>query len=334
MVERLHPHAAARDGTEPKARSVALQENPDALLAARQALLASGAHLHGPDIAERLGVPEAAIFAARVGQDAIELVADLVTLLAPLAEWSKVLIATRSPFGAALCLGRFAPPTAADGRLCLENAEHRIEVATASVDRIYLLREADKMHGQSLSLNAFDAAGDALLRVYLLSKDGRDMAASHFTLFGLCPFTRRWRPRTDKPTAAQAARVLAAPDSAARAGHLLARAVLALPERPDGTLTIATPTAQLRTRAETRSSEHISPVVHATGHGLKLHLRPAAAATMQHIDRQGLRTLCFLAENGDRLEFGPSSAEAQPAFDQWLANLTQSDGGAAPDGSV
>lgn len=56
--------------------------NPDALRVAWADLVAQHPHLHGPEVALRLGVPEAAMIAARIGHGAVELVPDLSAVLA------------------------------------------------------------------------------------------------------------------------------------------------------------------------------------------------------------------------------------------------------------
>jgi putative heme iron utilization protein len=324
-----HAHvidAAAR----PAHSSERLRADPDALVAAREALLATGAHLHAPEIAARLGVPEAAVAAARVGREAIELASDLEAILAPLAEWSKVLVAMRSAFGVALCLGRFSPPSHQDGRLRLESPDHVATLASAAVDRVYLLEEHDAMHGHSLSLNAFDAEGEALLRVFLLSKEGRAQAQPHFERYRLARADRVWTPRPSRPEAGRreiAPTVLSAPASAERAAVMLTRIVLALPSlKPAPELWIASRDADLRTWATTTNASHTPPTVHATGPALKLHLRPIAAATMQRVDSGGTGRWRALAQNGDRLELGPGPGATASEFDQWLRAQLGTDG--------
>lgn len=297
-----------------------LRADPDAIVAAREALLAGGAHLHGPEIASRLGIPEAAIMAARIGRDAVELAPDVAALLAPLAGWSKLLVATRSAFGVALCLGRFSTPQLADGWFRIENHEHRIELAIAGIDRVYLLHESDPMHGRSVSLNAFDAAGEAVLRVYLMSKEGRDVAAPHLERFAVAAAARLWHAR-GAPGATRSGAVLAAPETAARAAHALTRAILTLPGQRGLSLRVTSGSARLATTAVATQASHTPPAVHATGPALKLHLRPAAAATMQRID-DGTRSWRVLALHGDTLEFALTAVEAQTNFDSWLAGLT------------
>jgi hypothetical protein len=92
-----HAHPPAQGGASPAASAVPdaahLLAHPDALRLAWADLVAGNAHLHGPEVAQRLGVPEAAMLAARIGHGATELVPDLAALLRPCGQWGKLLLA-------------------------------------------------------------------------------------------------------------------------------------------------------------------------------------------------------------------------------------------------
>lgn len=295
------------------------QRSPDALLIARSALLARGAHLHGPEIAQRLGVTEATLMAARIGFGAEALVPDLPALLAPVGAWSKLLLAVRSSFGVALALGRFAQVETEAAQVTIANDEHRISVSYPAVATAFLVDEEDPFHGHGVSINAFDANGDALLRVYLMSKDGRDVAAGHLERFIIHGASRLWQPaRSEQPPGVPPLGAPpSAPDSTERAGRILRQALLALPEAPTATLELRSNTSHLRTTARASQSHETPPVVHATGPALKLHLRPSVAHRLYQTSESSGIALNWVAATGDRLCIGPATTEPTAEFDRW-----------------
>ncbi|MDW8312416.1 MAG: ChuX/HutX family heme-like substrate-binding protein [Burkholderiales bacterium] len=274
----------------PEARS-----NPEAILAARDALVATGEHLHGPEIAARLGVPEAAVVAARLGRDAFELACDVPALLAPMAAWSKCLLALRSAFGVALAIGRFRAPQMADGHLSIASEEHSASVHLAAADRAYLLEEHD-MHGHSVSINIFDAAGDALLRVFLMSKEGREHALPHLQRHRLSAQERRWQPRGQvDPSRGHS---VAASDPAA--ADSLREALLALAAGSARQVLMHSATSALTSRFRATHTSDTPPTTHATSSALKLHLRPGAAVAVE----ASSAGRAWRAANGDRFVLG------------------------------
>ena len=60
--------------------------SPDQILDGWRNLVRTHDHLHLPQIAIHLGVPEAALVAARIGTGAVRLVPDLVRVLEPITE--------------------------------------------------------------------------------------------------------------------------------------------------------------------------------------------------------------------------------------------------------
>jgi len=299
-----------------------LLADPDRLLAERDRIVAGGEHLHGPEIAARLGVPEAAVMASRVGRDALRLDVNLPSLIAPLVDWSKVLVAIRSAYGVALAIGRFAYAGATGSRVHARSAEHRVDVDAAAACAVFLLREED-MHGKSVSLNAFDAAGDALLRIYLMSKDGRDRAVPHLESFVARDGSRLWCPSLqtgcnrvpEMPTSPRA------PQTEERARAALRRAVLALPQAPTLGVCIETPVAQLVSTASFAQSSGDGDAVHASCSALKLHLRSRAAAWLFESDATYGLALCIRAQNGDLFRLAAASAEDAARFDRWRGEI-------------
>ncbi len=300
-----------------------LLNHPDQLLQARCQVLASGAHLHGPDVAERLRVPEAAIMAARIGVDARRLKTDLAGLLAPLPNWSKCLLAIRNRLGVALALGRFQAPEVRNHTLRLRSEEHEAKIELDFAHESFWLEETDAMHGHSFSLNVFDAEGHALLRVYLLSKEGREQALAHL-LGMLAPDQQRsWRasrapnpvPRNPSETAA-----LSDPPDFAReqARAALRASLLALPQMSEASIHMQSRSSFLRSCTQLRQANETGSMSHATGPALKLHLRPDAAALMRRERGAEGEALLWQTDEGDELSLAPGRAVAAAQAQAWL----------------
>lgn len=153
---------------------------PDAILAAWQGLLDTGAHLHPPEIARRLDVSEAALVASRIGTGATRLVPDLARCLAPVKDWGRVLCAFSSHCGVHMPLGQVATHVDDAGRLILQGDHMRGVVDAGAIAEVILFVDRDDSHGNTRSLQFFDGQGAAVLKVFIFHKTAFAEANAHF----------------------------------------------------------------------------------------------------------------------------------------------------------
>lgn len=239
-------------------------------------------HLHGPEAAARLGVPEAALLASRIGHGALAVRLDLHAMLAPCGGWGKVLVAGRNRLGVALLVmddPQFRPEA---DRVKLSTEQHGATLATAGIARCYLFEERDH-HGHTFSLNWFDGRGDVIGRVFLLSKSGRERAIPHLQSCALDEQDPRWQPdETRAPVmvsegAAAPARTLAAGDAAIGVAEA---AVLGCESAGPMIVVMQGPGIVVRYDGPLGKSMRTPGAVHASDAGCKLHLRMSAVAKL------------------------------------------------------
>ncbi len=279
----------------PSEESAALLADPPRLYARWRALLAEHHHLHGPEAAALLGVPEAALLASATGRGNRPLAGGLAEIIAPVAGWGRVLLAARNSLGVHLNVMAQAHVEATSDRLRLTDERHEVQLATAGVARIDLFEENDA-HGRTLSLNWFDAAGHAIGRLFLLSKDGRAMAAPHLGRFQQRQPTAHWTPGSaespplllpaGEDTGCEAE--LAIGGSPAERSAWAAAAVLCC-DHPGGIeLGMGGPGVAAQYRGPLGKVSHTPPVAHATDLLCKLHVRPGAATAVHAFGDRGI----------------------------------------------
>lgn len=257
----------------------ALLNDPAALHAAWRQALQAHPHLHGPEAAARLGVPEAALLASATGHGNLRLAGGLGEVLAPVADWGRVLVATRNRLGVKLdVLGQAALGVEADGSLRLHDAQHEILLAVDGIASLHLFEEHDH-HGHTLSLNWFDAHGEVIGRLFLMSKSGREQALPHLQGFALALQVRDWRPGEMAPPPLMTWALDAAPGGPlpGRAAHWAAAAIRACDSVPRMRLSLAGPGARSRYEGPLNKCSSTPPAVHATDLLCKLHARTAPA---------------------------------------------------------
>lgn len=154
------------------------QQRADALLARWHALKATHAHLHDPDAARLLGVPEAALFTSRIGRGTLELNPDLRAVLAPAAAWRRLFVVNRTAFGVAIHLLRTFQCHVSDTAVHLEAEGQSLVLDTTRTRRCFYVDDAGE-HGRVVGLAWFDAAGTCLGKLLLRSKIGQDDALPH-----------------------------------------------------------------------------------------------------------------------------------------------------------
>lgn len=181
-----------------------LLQNPDVLAEQWQRLRESHHHLHSPDAARRLGVPEAALMASHQNQGAWSLRPDLSALLDPIEQWGRVILVARNGLGVGMVLGSGVSICRRDGWLVMQEPAGLSElfVQPASVHEVWLLEDHDA-HGHTFSVNAFDGQGHAILRVFLMSKQGREVALQHLRSFETDRVRGAWTPAAPTATLAE-----------------------------------------------------------------------------------------------------------------------------------
>lgn len=158
----------------------------------RKALLANP-HLHGPEAAALLGVPEAALLASATGRGNQPLSGSFADMLTPIADWGRVLLACRNRLGVMLTIlgsPRFDHRT--PEFLHVRDGPIQSLLSTRGIDRIDLFQERDG-HGTTLSLNWFDPDGQVIGRLFLMSKRGRAVATEFLMRFASPDTSRVWR---------------------------------------------------------------------------------------------------------------------------------------------
>lgn len=144
-----------------------------------ETLLASRHHLHAPEAARLLDVPEAALVASRIGSGATRLVPDLKQVLAPVSEWGRVLCAFSNACGVHMPLGA-VEASSANGALRLSGEHMDAEIDASAVKDAYLFIDSDESHGNTRSVQFFDEAGDSVMKVFIFHKTRFLESERHF----------------------------------------------------------------------------------------------------------------------------------------------------------
>lgn len=278
------------DTTSAAHRRDDLRADPERLLAEWRALIERMHHLHGPEAAAMLGVPEAALIASRVGTGAVALAPQLAKLVSSMPDWGKVLVAVRSDLGVALAILDGVVPATQEGALRIVSGHHDLALGTDAIGSCYLFEDHDA-HGHTLSLNWFDGQGDVIGRIFLVSKSGWANARAQLEAFAL-PDQARSPPARAWATPAIVRHVRrpangTAIATAEGAGELMTKAILALARIPSARLDLEGRGAALRYTGPLAKTSHTPPAVHATSEGCKLHARPLKAVAAWWCEEPG-----------------------------------------------
>ena len=161
------------------AEGLARMTDPDRLLADWESLLASRHHLHPPEAARVLDVPESALVAARIGRGATRLDSNIDRLLRPISDWGRVLCAFSNASGVHMPLGEVSASSDGDA-LRLSGDHMNAEVDRAAITDAYLFVDTDESHGNTRSVQFFNAAGRAVLKVFIFHKSKFEAAERGF----------------------------------------------------------------------------------------------------------------------------------------------------------
>lgn len=147
-----------------------LSNDPDLLKERVKALIEEHKHIHPPEIARMLSVPEASLVASAIGAGATRLVPDPAKVLAGITDWGSVLCVFGSECGSFMPLGHVDSIEFSDSTFHLKGGHLDAEIETASIVDAYLFVEQDDMHGKTRTLQFFDGVGDPVLKVYIFHK--------------------------------------------------------------------------------------------------------------------------------------------------------------------
>jgi hypothetical protein len=306
----------------PEGVAAAATDDPQALRRAWRELRERHPHLHGPDAAALLGVPEAALLASRVGDGAVPLEPDLDVLLEGCAGWGKLLFAARNGLGVAIGILDDAEVLERGVALRLRAAAVCAHLDRRGAASAYLFEERDG-HGHTVSLNWFDAAGHAVGRLFLMSKAGRERAEPMLRRHERSAVPGPWRPGPGAPVPVLGVRP--PPRSLRRLDGVAPsaigeRAVLGRDAAPGWHVHLDGPGVAIDYRGPLARASRTPPAVHATDALFKLHLRMQAACDV-HVreSEDGLVALQWSDPHGGTLTLAPQVGHE--AARAWIASI-------------
>jgi putative heme iron utilization protein len=147
-----------------------LARDPALLTEQVKALIEEHKHIHPPELARLLNVPEAALVASAIGAGATRLQVEPAKILAGISDWGSVLCVFGSECGSFMPLGLINSIDFQSDGFWLKADHLSAQIETSAISDVYLLIEQDDMHGNTRSLQFFDGAGDPVLKVYIFHK--------------------------------------------------------------------------------------------------------------------------------------------------------------------
>ncbi len=157
-------------------------EDPNLLLSDWEDLLTSHAHLHPPEAARMLGVPEAALPACRIGSGAVRLQPNLPALLKPIQDWGRVLCAFSNAAGVHMPLGNVSLSVEPD-HIGLNGKHMQSQIDPAAIADAYLFVDREESHGNTKSIQFFGGNGETILKVFVFHKTKFAEAEKHLLTY-------------------------------------------------------------------------------------------------------------------------------------------------------
>lgn len=306
-----------------------LLQDAGALRQAWAELLEQHHHVHGPEAAQMLNVPEAAMVASRLGHGATQLDASLTALLCdaeqPVSQWGKVLVAVRNGLGVSLCVQTLTTAQSNAGVVHLFGDGFSAVLMNAGIGSVYLLDNEDA-HGHTVSLNWFDGAGDVIGRLFLMAKSGRELALPHLLRFAIpAPGDHAfWQPsekRAPHPPSSTDSRSLTCVGEGSRAAELTVKAVLACANGGAMRISMSGIGASQHYRGQILKTSQAGGGVHASAGACKLHIQPKQTQSVFLSDwpLQGGKSLLGLRIN----DIGGGALDLVPEIggEQWLKEV-------------
>ncbi|MDO6558498.1 ChuX/HutX family heme-like substrate-binding protein [Paraglaciecola chathamensis] len=161
-------------GSNNEEKNQLLMHDPDALHEAIAALTSANPHMHPPQIALHLGVPEASLAACAISGEpqsgAMRLKPKVNEILSTINGWGSVLCVFANEGGVFMPLGNVVLTDVTDTHLALKGEHLTAQIASQAISDVYLVIQQDKMHGNTRSLQFFDENGAMVLKVFIFHK--------------------------------------------------------------------------------------------------------------------------------------------------------------------
>ncbi len=300
-----------------------LLADPRQLAEAWERLKAAHHHLHAPEAARLLGVPEAALVASRLGQGALRLPADPALILASAHQWRRVLVALGTALGVHLSLDPVRLALGEGAALRLVGPHLETVFDASRVAHVFWFVEVDDSHGRTRSLQMFDAAGEAVIKLFIFHKTAASVAEKTFQALAAgieqTPFLPEAVANPDIASLPGQARPAppirqALPGPAPEAFRQLFAAL----DGSQGPLSVTLEAGHARQR-------HTGPITHARTDAAMVHLHEqdirahlrvgAVASAVAELDGNGaVQSLVFGAVDGSRLRLEPADPASATAF--------------------
>ncbi|RFA27979.1 hypothetical protein CAI21_13760 [Alkalilimnicola ehrlichii] len=146
------------------------RHNPEAILATWRALAAATPHLHQPQAAAAMRLPEACLAASRCGKAATRLAGERDAILASMTALGKILIAVPHHAGVAIAIAAELSHDIKDGWLTLTAEKVQLRLALSAIDSLYAVIDPQGPHGRERHLQLFDAEGNGICKLLVLYK--------------------------------------------------------------------------------------------------------------------------------------------------------------------
>jgi hypothetical protein len=303
-----------------------LLADPPRLLAAWQHLQATRHHLHAPEAARLLSVPEAALTASRLGYGAVRLPNDLASILAPVHEWRRVLVAVQSAIGVHLAIGpvRLEADEPGSGLIRLRGDHLDTVLDGRSVAHAFWSVEVDDSHGRTRSLQFFDAAGGSVAKVFIFHKTAAAKAERGFDALAVGVDQAAFAPAP----AADPAIPLPHPDGCQTLAGPADTALKALFARLDGShgplrVELHTPVAVQRFAGVVTHGRVDAAMVHLHEQDIRAHLRPGALVRAQVMTSGDGVVGGFAFSGVDRSVLIVAAKDDPVAFARWATPLAR-----------
>jgi len=263
--------------------------DPDRLVSDWQALLASHQHLHPPEAARMLDVPESALVAARIGSGSKRLAPNPDRLLETIADWGRVLCAFSNASGVHMPLGDVSASADPDA-LRLKGNHMSAELGRTAITDAYLFVDTDDSHGNTRSIQFFNAVGNTVLKVFIFHKARFEDVER---LFKNCLSPNQARTITlGRPTPAtfnaQAASIEEDPDQHPLTGDIKAELTSHLSEPRRMELELVSDHARVTWRGRIKGARFDDAMFHLHEPDIRTHLRYAPMTDMAQSERGAL----------------------------------------------
>jgi len=273
--------------------------SPEQILDGWRDLVRTNDHLHLPQIAVHLGVPEAALVAARIGTGAVRLVPDLAKVLEPITEWRRVLVVCSTGLGVLMPMDFVKETRVIGGELTLEGDALHARIDLGSVAEVYLFEDRETGPGHSKTIQAFNGAGLPVLKISLFHKPSFRAAKAWTSTLAHERQSRTWKP---------ASPILKRPDrldidNERGQEHFVLRLQESVAAREEFWMEGYSPGAHVRWRGRLDGLRQDGPMVHLHQHSLRAHLNSARIVSAQ-VSPADADTMVYSGAGGPAVAIG------------------------------